>query len=281
MERHQRTVRRPSGVAGLEQVGHDVHGGVLPLREHSHRGTEICFLASGEVVWLQGRRQLRLVGGMVSVMAPGMVHRGELNVIAPSDLYWTVVHAKELRPRLDARSLKALSGPRAWVAEAPACVGGLFAEIMAECSMKKSGWRAAAGARLTLLATECARLAPGRGKHDHRPSSPLIAEAARLLARDLEHPPPVRRLAEAVGLGPTRFHALFKKTYGLTPRDYLGRLRLAESRRRLAESTQDITALAISLGYPSSQHFATTFKKHTGMTPSEYRRRSAPGRKKK
>ncbi len=281
MERHRRTVHRPSGVPGLEQVGRDLHGEVIPLAEHRHQGTEICYLAGGEVVWVLGRRRLRLVGGMVSVMSPGLVHRGELDVIAPADLYWAVLHAQKLQPKLDARSLKALTGRRARVAEAPACVGRLFAEIMAECAAKKPGWRAAAGARLTVLATECARLTPRRGPRRSRPLPPAIARAARLIAGDLEHPPAARELARAAGLGPTRFHALFKHTMGLTPRDYLARLRLAEARRRLAAESGDITALAFSLGFPSSQHFATTFKKHTGLTPSEYRRRSAPGRKKK
>ena len=54
MTRLRRSSFRTDGVAGLEQVGHDFHAKTLPLPEHSHRGTEICYLASGEVVWLLG-----------------------------------------------------------------------------------------------------------------------------------------------------------------------------------------------------------------------------------
>lgn len=33
-----------------------------------------------------------------------------------------------------------------------------------------------------------------------------------------------------------------------------------------------ITDIAFSLGFPSSQHFATMFRKHMGATPSDWRR---------
>jgi AraC family transcriptional regulator len=108
-----------------------------------------------------------------------------------------------------------------------------------------------------------------------------VAAATRVLAADLEHPPAIRELAGAVGLGPTRFHQLFKRSVGLTPRDYLARLRLAEARRALAAGCADITALAVRLGFPSGQHFATVFKRHTGTTPSAYRAGARPGGRKK
>jgi AraC-like DNA-binding protein len=274
MSRHERSVQRPRGVPGLEQVGHDLHSETIPLPEHSHRGTEICYLASGEVTWMVGARRLRLVGGTVSVVGPGLVHRGELDVIAPSDIYWTVFRAGELQPRPDRQSLRVLGGRRAYVARAPEAVAELFPAIMRECAGGGPGWRAAAGARLTLLALECARLAPGSSARRLEPPPEPVARAARRLAADLEHPPAVRELARWVGLGPTRFHQLFRRTFGLTPRAYLARLRLAAAREALAASGEDITALAIRLGFPSSQHFATVFKKHTGMTPSAFRKRA-------
>jgi AraC-like DNA-binding protein len=280
MARHQRTVCRSAEVPGLEQIGRDVRSGTLPLAEHSHEGTEICYLARGEVAWMVGRRKLRLVGGMISVVGPGLAHRGELDVIAPSDLYWTVILPGEIRPRLEPGTLRRLAARRAWTAAAGERIGSLFDDVLAECAARRSGWRAAAGAGLALLAVEAGRLAPGGRGRGSRPLPGPVAEAARILAADLEHPPSVRELAARVGLGPTRFHGLFKRAIGLTPRDYLSRLRLAEARRRLAEGDETVTALAISLGFPSSQHFATTFRKHTGTTPSGFRARARKERQK-
>ncbi|MHC4913909.1 MAG: helix-turn-helix transcriptional regulator [Planctomycetota bacterium] len=282
MARHLRTVHHPRGVPGLEQVGHDVRSGTLPLGEHAHDGVEICWLARGAVTWLAGRRRLHLVGGTVSVVGAGVPHRGDLDVIAPSDLYWAVLRPGELLPLPDRAALRALRVRRAWTAQAPEKVGQSFASLMNECGAKRRGWRAAAGATLSLLAVECARLAGGAERRRRSPGLPRpVAAAAALLRENIEGPPSMRDLARAVGLGPTRFHAVFKRAVGLTPRDYLARLRISAARAELAAGAGDITALALRLGYPSGQHFATTFKKHTGLTPSAFRARERKERQKR
>jgi AraC-like DNA-binding protein len=102
-----------------------------------------------------------------------------------------------------------------------------------------------------------------------------VEAAARRLAEELEEPPRIRDLARELGLGPTRFHALFKRALGLTPADYLRRARLARARQALAETGEEVTALAIRLGFGSSQYFATAFRRYTGLSPTEYRRRAA------
>jgi AraC-like DNA-binding protein len=260
----------PVGVPGLEYVGHDCHSEPLGLHDHAHRGTEICYLASGEVTWMVGRRPMRLVGGTISVIGPGTSHRGELDVIAPSDLYWVVFSSGALRPKLGRELVRALTG-RPYSAPAPPLVKDLFDGILAECGARGPGWAAAAGAQLTGLAVACARLS-GTGGTSGRAVPGPVGQAARILAEQLESPPSMRELSRAVGLGPTRFHALFKGSIGLTPRDYLRRQRLERAREALAGGAEDITALAIRLGFPSSQQFATTFKRYTGLTPSAFRR---------
>jgi AraC-like DNA-binding protein len=274
MSGHQRSVYHPAGVAGLEQVGHDVRSGTLPLGEHAHDGTEICYLRRGEVTWVVGRRRLRLVGGSISVVGPGLAHKGEFDVIAPSDLYWAVLRASEITPRLDRDTLRGLAARQAWVAPAPRGVDQLFARAVSECAQEQAGWRAATAATLSLLAVECSRAGAARNRSRGNRLPGPVAEAARILVSELEDPPAVRALAKRVGLGPTRFHQLFKESIGLTPRDYLARVRLSEARLALAGGAGDITALAFRLGFPSSQHFATVFRKHTGMTPTAFRARA-------
>jgi AraC-like DNA-binding protein len=37
-----------------------------------------------------------------------------------------------------------------------------------------------------------------------------------------------------------------------------------------------VTDIALDVGFYSSQHFATTFKKLTGYTPSDFRKKNLP-----
>ena len=274
MRRIPRTDCHPQGVDGLLVVGHDSRPGVLPLVAHRHDGTEICYIASGEVGWIVGGRQrLHLVGGMISVMPPGAVHQGELDVIAPSDLYWIVVDVSRLVPALPAVVATPLLRGKPYAVMGGDLFQRLFERVIAECVAGAAGWRSVVQSHMALLAVEAARLAPA-ARRSGQPVAPApIAKAVQLLAQQLEQPPAICELARQVGLGPTRFHALFRQAMGMTPRDYLGRLRLREAQRALRQTDEEITQIALRLGYPSSQYFATAFRRYTGVAPREYRTR--------
>ncbi|MBA3847285.1 MAG: helix-turn-helix domain-containing protein [Planctomycetes bacterium] len=67
----------------------------------------------------------------------------------------------------------------------------------------------------------------------------------------------------------------FLAEIGETPADWTRQQRIASAKRRLAESDTPITALALDLGFPSSQYFATVFRRYAGLTPREFRRRAS------
>jgi AraC-like DNA-binding protein len=275
MRRSQRIAFAPEGVPVIETVGHDARPGVIPLFDHAHTGVEICYIASGEVTWRMGARRLRLVGGMISVIQPGIAHCGEMNVIAPSDLYWIVIVPTKIRPALSPEIARVLASGEPYAAKVGADVQALFDTAMQECTAHAPGWQNALTAIATRIAVEAARACPQRqGKKSAATPQPVL-KACKIIRENLEFPPSMRELARQVKLGPTRFHALFRETIGLTPLDYVVRLRLAEACRALAETDENITDMALRLGFPSSQYFATVFKKHNGVSPTAFRTSAA------
>jgi len=68
----------------------------------------------------------------------------------------------------------------------------------------------------------------------------------------------------------------FQARYGASPKEYLERARIDEARRLLSGTALEIISIAVELGFSSSQHFAASFRRLTGCTPSEYRRRTRP-----
>jgi AraC-like DNA-binding protein len=61
--------------------------------------------------------------------------------------------------------------------------------------------------------------------------------------------------------------------FQLSPKEFQLRARIREAENLLRESNLSITAVAMELGYASSQHFAVQFRQVLKETPSEYRRR--------
>ncbi|RYY29753.1 MAG: AraC family transcriptional regulator [Chitinophagaceae bacterium] len=92
------------------------------------------------------------------------------------------------------------------------------------------------------------------------------------LRKDLSHPWTVEEMAALVGLGTTAFSDKVKSFTGFSPMSYLINIRISEAIRLLKKPKAHVTDIALDTGFYSSQHFATTFKKLTGYTPSEFRK---------
>jgi AraC family transcriptional regulator len=78
-------------------------------------------------------------------------------------------------------------------------------------------------------------------------------------------------LAALVDLSRFHFVTAFRLATGQTPHEWLTALRIAQSKRLLADRTTPITTIALAVGYQTPSSFASTFRKVTGSTPSAFR----------
>lgn len=78
----------------------------------------------------------------------------------------------------------------------------------------------------------------------------------------------VETLARQAGMAPNHFITRFRNLTGLPPHQFLLDCRMKAARRLLQEKRSlPVTEIALRLGFCSSQHFASLFKRHTGVTP--------------
>ena len=82
------------------------------------------------------------------------------------------------------------------------------------------------------------------------------------------------KLASDVGMSHRNFTRRFKSATGDNPRDYLQQLRLSSAIKLLEDTRLPIGTIAQRVGYRDLTHFRSLFKRYTGQTPTEYRRRS-------
>lgn len=80
-------------------------------------------------------------------------------------------------------------------------------------------------------------------------------------------------IAEQVYLNPAYLSRLFRKETGKSLTDYMSELRVEKAKRQLVKSNIKISDIAISVGYSNFSHFSQLFKKLTGVTPQEYRKK--------
>lgn len=100
--------------------------------------------------------------------------------------------------------------------------------------------------------------------------SPDIARSLEIMRTVAAELTCVGELAEAVGLSPSRFKAKFKQEVGLSPWEYVLRRKVFLGGQMLRKGGENVTRVAMRLGFASSQHFASTFRRFTGLTPTAF-----------
>ncbi|UCU99932.1 helix-turn-helix domain-containing protein [Acidovorax radicis] len=88
----------------------------------------------------------------------------------------------------------------------------------------------------------------------------------------LHEPWPVARLADIAGLSPFHFARAFKVSFGATPHAWVHFQRMELAARLVRDSRKPLLEIALLTGHPSAAHFSHAFRRHWGVTPSDYRR---------
>lgn len=85
----------------------------------------------------------------------------------------------------------------------------------------------------------------------------------------------INMLADLCNISPTYFISAFKKAIGVSPHQYLSRLRLANARRLLETTNYSVQEIALMCGFQKPNTFTSLFKSTHGLTPQQYRKAQA------
>jgi AraC family transcriptional regulator len=100
-----------------------------------------------------------------------------------------------------------------------------------------------------------------------------LRRAIERLRSDSDADVSLAALASDAGLSRFHFCRAFKESTGLSPHAWLRQQRLEQAMNMLRDTDAPIATVAEKLGYASQTAFTAAFKKLTGETPSDWRRR--------
>ena len=112
-------------------------------------------------------------------------------------------------------------------------------------------------------------------------NSKYIAKTARALSEnakrkiDLCYNDPdlsVSAVAEEIGISEVYLRRIFKSKTGVSPSQYISRVRLAKARELMSYPFVSLEDCALQSGFSSLQYFSRIFKKEFGISPGKYRR---------
>ncbi len=120
----------------------------------------------------------------------------------------------------------------------------------------------------------CHQIIPAAAKdeYDKQAPAPLSAAVEDYLSRCLDEPLSLADLAEEFDCSSAFLTRQLRQAGKPSPLRLLGELRLREARKLLQQNDLSVTHIAARVGYSDLAAFSHFFKKHTGMSPTEYRR---------
>jgi len=101
----------------------------------------------------------------------------------------------------------------------------------------------------------------------------VLASAMRFIAENAHTPIKVSDVVASCGASRRYLERRFAAVLGKTPRREIFEVRIAKAKCLLSDSRITVQEVADGCGFSDAKLFATSFRKETGMTPSEFRNR--------
>lgn len=109
-------------------------------------------------------------------------------------------------------------------------------------------------------------------------ASALIAKARQEIIADYATITP-EEAASRSGISYSSFRKLFKAYCGTSPGQYIIQIKILNAKELLTNTSKQIQEIAWETGFENSDYFTTVFRRVTGITPGEYRKKTTGGLK--
>ena len=248
------------------------------IPDHVHPVWEFYFQIDGQTRWSVDDHLVKLDAGALLAVAPDIRHRLISPTSSAHHFFFAGIDIGKVLASTKAAA--AWRRPRPYFLRHAPEIAPCFRQLIREVTMKSAFREDALTLSLKLLAlelTRCLRSAPRSSALTLR--HPAVVRACELIDHQPARAWTVKTLAVMAGRSPSRLAACFKTEVGMTLHQYLMRARIESAKTLLHDTDLPVTAIAMELGYASSQHFSAAYKLATGHSPSSDRdssRRAIP-----
>ena len=257
------------------------------LQTTSSENIRIYFVMEGKFEWLINEQIHYLYPGDLALVLPGQTFGGERDILNIGSLLWIHLQVEKMEPTgmmlgkwsqlskgerlMLGRILSLNNNSVLKLKEAQTTLQNLCYELLNQ----EIGYATRVNQLIDELLIVIARQST-RQNNSQRDFPQTFMKLEQTLRQNLAYQWTVDEMAALTGMGTTTFTEKVKNYTGFSPLNYFINIRISEAMKLLNRQDENVTDIALSTGFYSSQHFSTTFKKLTGYTPREYRKRNLP-----
>ena len=114
-------------------------------------------------------------------------------------------------------------------------------------------------------------------KYSVQKYSPVVQKSMLIIDNDLSVSLSTGAIARALDISVGYLSSVFKKEVGEPLSVYIHKKRIDYASHLLHTTDDEIQSIALKCGIVDTQYFSKLFKKHKGMTPTQYRQRTKKG----
>lgn len=252
----------------------------------------LYYVNDGKFEWIINEQHHTLFPGDLAIVLPGQLLGGERDFLDIGTVTWLHIELKELDAKgkmvagrwsgmseTESRTIGKILG----INNVPVLTkikeaGVLLQQIQQELFSQEIGYVTRTNQLIDELIILIARQLTHQN-NSRRDFPQTFLKLEQKLRENISHQWTVEEMAALVGLGTTAFSERVKNYTGFSPLNYLINIRISEAIKLLKQQEVNVTDIALDIGFYSSQHFSTTFKKLTGYTPREFRKKNIPNDK--
>ena len=259
------------------------------LPETTAENIRIYYIIDGKFEWNIHEQQYILYPSDIAFILPGQKFRGTKGFLEIGTLSWIHINIPKLEngkmhfgnwsrlSKNESQTIgKILLLNKDVVLARLSEVSRIFLSLQTELFSQEIGYYTRVNQLLDELFITITRQLT-RQTNSGRDFSKIFLQLEQKFREDLSHQWTVEEMAATVGMGTTLFNERVKSYSGFSPLNYLINIRISEAIKLLKKPDLNVTDIALDTGFYSSQHFSTTFKKLTGYTPSEFRKKNISG----
>ncbi len=212
----------------------------------------------------------KIEAGYVYVTVPQMMEITVSDKDDPFESYWIMFKGEEASKFLKSCHLPEKGGVVKFE-DSPVCAGIIKRSVFdinakndfeEACLMKSAFYE---------IVSRHARL----NTEKYETESSTAVSVKNYIKGNFHHSITVNSIASQYNFTRNYLYILFKKEYGISPKEYLLNLRIKKAKQLLSEDIElSVGEIANSVGFENQLYFSRCFKQKTDLSPTEYRRKN-------
>lgn len=245
---------------------HTEQDGMETRRPKGRQDYQLVVILSGGAVFYYNETSVALGSGDMIIIPPYI--KNEYDYKAKTDVLWLHFSGTEVPLIALQYGLEPYQKYRLYETGELMVYAGM---LIKELQLKRTGFRHMCAGYLLLILMSAKRKIESGFNLEKQGRAPDLTYIVEDMQSNYAQNKDIADYAEMCSLSVSRFTHLFTERYHKSPHSFRLEIRLSQAKYLLKDTLIPIQEVARNVGYQDSLYFSRLFKKHTGVSPTEFR----------